>query len=485
MKVLTTSGPFIMHGNASLMQLSDIDVGQLRIRPARRSIEGPAGAVTVEPLVMQLLVELSRRAGQVISRREIFERCWGSAAVGDDSLNRIIAMLRRALEEAGEGLVTIETVPRTGYVLRLHHQTRNGPDRGQTDADVSRAIGEGLDSVRLGLPEPDHLRLEILRQAVASKPENSKAWGTLALLCRQAAEYAAPPTTSEFVARCEAAARPALALDPFQVEALVALATVAPLFGRWREARSQLIAITAKAETPFVAIHELAIVEMATGRLRAAKTLVDGLIATDPLAACLCYKSIYQHWSIGDLAGMDHVADRAIQLWPTHAAVWTARFWTLAYTDRPYAALSMLDDSNPRPDIPSPALRLLRAAASAVASADPSAMDAAAAASRQAAQAGPAGAIAALFALGLLKRTEEQRDVANAYYLREGPTPVPVRRTEAEPSINDQHRRATQILFTPACEALRADTRFPTLCARMGLSAYWETSGLRPDFLNT
>ena len=36
-------------------------------------------------------------------------------------------------------------------------------------------------------------------------------------------------------------------------------------------------------------------------------------------------------------------------------------------------------------------------------------------------------------------------------------------------------------LFSPISELLRADKRFPTLCARLGLVDYWMTSGHWPD----
>jgi hypothetical protein len=73
--------------------------------------------------------------------------------------------------------------------------------------------------------------------------------------------------------------------------------------------------------------------------------------------------------------------------------------------------------------------------------------------------------------------------VANAYYLRLGSGPVPLRRTSREPSVNDQHRRVTQMLFTPALRVMRADPRFLAMCDRMGLAAYWEAEGFNPDFL--
>jgi tetratricopeptide (TPR) repeat protein len=432
---------------------------------------------------MQLLVTLSRRAGQLVTRQQVFDACWGSAAVGDDSLNRAVAVLRKALHQIAGSAVQIETVPGSGYVLRLVASVV--PEELLANGDsVRAAIETAYDSWRLGWPEPDHLRLELLRKVTAEHPDNESAWGMLALLCRQATEYADPGEVAAYVAECQATARRALALNADQGEALVALASIAPLYGRWREARAALMQTLEKISQHIIALHDIAILEMATGRVRAAKAIMDDLIGRDPLAASFCYKSMYQHWSLNHLAGLDRVGDRAIQLWPSHPAVWSARLWTLAYTGRGYASMEMLDDAVTRPRIPEPALRLLRTAVMASLSGSESACEEAALTCLIAATRGPAQAIAAMFALGLLRRVDDLFNVAHAYYLHTGKGPVPMRHTSSEPSINDQHRRVTQVLFTPACADMRAERgRFLELCARMGLTDYWESTGLSPDFL--
>lgn len=471
-----------MPDSGSVSDRSDFELGPIRVRPALRILETASTSVSLEPLAMQLLVTLSRRAGKLVTRRQVFDACWGSAAVGDDSLNRAVAVLRKALRKAAAGAVQIETVPATGYVLRLGASGEPEERPGERDF-VASAVEAGQDSWRLGLPEPDHLRLELLRRATAEHPESDDAWGMLALLCRQAAEYAEPGDIPGYVDECQAAARRALALNERQGEALVALASVAPLFGRWTHARTALTGALERAPGHMVALHDLAMLEMATGRVRAAKTIMDNLIARDPLAACFCYKSMYQHWSVHDLAGLDHVGERAIQLWPTHPAVWIARFWTLAQTGRGHASMAMLDDAASRPRIPEPALRLLRTAVSASLAGGDQTTDEAARFCREAAARGPALTLAAINALGLLQRVDDLFEVSYAYYVLSGPGPVPLRHTREEPSINDQHRRVTQALFTPACSGMRSDPRFMNLCERMGLTAYWEAEGLVPDFL--
>ena len=85
-------------------------VAGLSIDPVRRRIAGPGGEAAMEPLVMRLLLQLVDRQGQVLPRRELFDRLWGNAQVGDDSLNRLVGSLRKALERTSDGEVLIETV---------------------------------------------------------------------------------------------------------------------------------------------------------------------------------------------------------------------------------------------------------------------------------------------------------------------------------------------------------------------------------------
>ena len=96
----------------------DFQLGPMRVSPARRLVEGPAGEVHVQPLIMQVLLLLLDARGQVVTRNELFDQVWGGIAVGEDSLNRAIAKVRRIGEQVAPGLFDIETIPRTGYRLR-------------------------------------------------------------------------------------------------------------------------------------------------------------------------------------------------------------------------------------------------------------------------------------------------------------------------------------------------------------------------------
>jgi len=460
---------------------SDFDLGALRVRPRERIIVTAQASVAVEPLVMNLLIFLSAQAGRLVTRRDLFAHLWGAMPIGDDSLNRAVALLRKALRDVGASEPTIETIPGAGYSLRLDGRSRQALAPAARTAATNLAISGARDSWRLAWPEPDYLRLETMRQACAADPDAALAHAWLAMLCRFAAEYSDRPSAAAYLAECEASATRALALDPAQPVARVALISVSPLYGRWLATRPALAAIVDEHPHEVVAAHDLATLDMATGRTAAAKQLRDGLIKADPFAACHCYKSVYQNWAVGDHAAMDAAADRAIQLWPLHPAVWTVRLWTLAYTGRAVAARAMVDDPV-RPAMNRTTLAFLRCVLDAVISPSPAARAEAVGACRAAARDGPAHAIHSMTALGLLGQADEAFAVAAAYYFRDGPNPVPLHHGPIEPVLNEQHRRLTQILFTPAFATMRDDPRFASLCTRIGLSRYWDESGLRPDF---
>jgi TolB-like protein/tetratricopeptide (TPR) repeat protein len=94
---------------------ADFRLGGLAVRPSRRELVAGAERSIIEPRVMQVLVALARRAGEVVSRDELIATCWDGRIVGDDAINACVAKVRRAGEAAGA--YEIETIPRVGYRL--------------------------------------------------------------------------------------------------------------------------------------------------------------------------------------------------------------------------------------------------------------------------------------------------------------------------------------------------------------------------------
>lgn len=465
-----------------LPSVAEFELGSLSVSPARRLLMGPAGSRSLQPHVMAVLLCLAQRLGLVITRRELFESCWGNAPVGDDSLNRALSAIRQALVAIGATDVSVETIPRTGYRLAVTSDVVSTAGRGD------RAVEAAYDCWRAGLPKPDREEIDALAAQLDESSGRAADWGILALLLRKAAEYSDAADCASYVSRCEKAARRALSIQPQEPNALVALAGVIPLIGNWTDVRMQLSTVLEVDPSHAPARHDFAVLEMATGRPSAAVPLIEQLLAQDGLAASFHYKRMYHLWTLGDLKAAEQAAIRALQLWPHHPAIWSARFWTLVFTGRAEQAVSFGSDANSRPVMPPAVAEFLTSIARAVCDQQaghlsPEAWEGQVQRSMEAASWGPAGAVSALLGLCALEAIDAAFVVARAYYVGSARTAVPLRWNPTDHSITDQHRRVTQPLFIPAATALRADPRFMSLCEDIGLVAYWQRFQITPDFL--
>ena len=92
-------------------------LGSWTIRPDRGVLEGPGGAVHLEPKLMDLLLCLARRSGEVVSKDEIFQTVWPGQFVAEVGLKRNVSQIRRALGDDAREPRIIRTVPKRGYQL--------------------------------------------------------------------------------------------------------------------------------------------------------------------------------------------------------------------------------------------------------------------------------------------------------------------------------------------------------------------------------
>jgi TolB-like protein len=90
-------------------------IGALEVRPSTREMIAGERREVVEPRVMQVLVALARRRGEVVSRDDLIAAAWGGRVVGEDAINRAVAGVRRLAETYGG--FRVETVARVGYRL--------------------------------------------------------------------------------------------------------------------------------------------------------------------------------------------------------------------------------------------------------------------------------------------------------------------------------------------------------------------------------
>ena len=501
----------------ALAKQPDFKLALATIKPSVRTISGPSGSVTAEPRVMQVLVALAEAGGKVLTRDDLIEKCWNGQIVGDDSINRAIGEIRRIGRETSGGFV-VETIPRIGYRLsgtagddivaanddaqtpsRLDRRTLLGgamaataaaalagwiATRPRANPQVTALIERGRQSLRDDLPSSNAQGLGFLRQATTLDPENAEAWGLLAMALRNAVEHSPANETAGYVRDCESAARTALSIDPNEGNALTALATMRPAFGDWGPAEARLRRVLDRAPNQLAAVSHLGILLQSAGYETESGRWLEQAMRQDPLSPSFQFRMAWKLWTLGQNAESDRVADRALQLFPLHPAVWNARMVLFAVTDRPRAALAMLEDeANRPPSIQPPSITNWRLSLKALDTRSLADIEAAKRSQFVAVTRVPFAAVNATMILSILGQIDDAFDVANGYLLRRGAHITPLRPTDNDLVVNDQRWKKTQMLFTPAVAAMQADPRFMALCDGIGLVAYWRARGVRPDFM--
>lgn len=92
-------------------------VGDWSVYSASGRITRDGESVKLEPRVMEVLVYLASRQGEVVSRQELEETLWAGTVVSYDALTGAIQKLRRAFKDDRKEPRVIETLSKRGYRL--------------------------------------------------------------------------------------------------------------------------------------------------------------------------------------------------------------------------------------------------------------------------------------------------------------------------------------------------------------------------------
>jgi DNA-binding winged helix-turn-helix (wHTH) protein len=198
-------------------------LGEWLVRPQDGSLCGSAGAAArIEPLLMELLVCLCSRAGEVVSKQELIDGVWGGRFISDETIKASLYQLRKALDDSSRQPRFIETLPKRGYRMLVQPALLSSPDK--TEAEDLLRKGHELLS---GWPNAASLRQARLyfERATQADPGSAAALAALAHTYILAA-YAGLESGSELFPRAQAAAKRAMELDSNLAEAHVALGFV-------------------------------------------------------------------------------------------------------------------------------------------------------------------------------------------------------------------------------------------------------------------
>ena len=129
--------------------MATIRFGALQVDPSRNVIANGAASWSIEPKIMDLLVLLAARPGEVLSRETLIEQVWKVEFGADESLTRAVSLLRKTFRDAGHPGEVIETIPKRGYRLVA---TPSPETPGQPTA--ARPVAEGP-APQTGRPEAE------------------------------------------------------------------------------------------------------------------------------------------------------------------------------------------------------------------------------------------------------------------------------------------------------------------------------------------
>jgi DNA-binding winged helix-turn-helix (wHTH) protein/Flp pilus assembly protein TadD len=289
------------------------EFGEFRLEPAERRLTRRGDAVALPPKTYDVLVALVRRAGELITKRELLDAVWPDAFVEEGILAVHVSGLRKALGEDA-----IETVPRAGYRFRAAVRTGNGGPAAARAAGAYEQFGRGrfhlLAASMFEIPKA----VEAFRAAAALDPQYAPAQAGLALArCAEASYRLAAP--AEAYGEARSAALRALALDGSSADAQLALGTVM-LFAEWNWSGAERSLERALELDPHLSEAWLAYGQLldALGRLEAGLASKLRALERDPFSALAHLQISLSCWNQRRYDDAIEWASRALEIDPRH-----------------------------------------------------------------------------------------------------------------------------------------------------------------------
>lgn len=140
------------------------NVGGWLVVPSLNRVSRGEETVRLELKLMEVLVHLAERTGELVSKRELIDAVWKVEVISDGTLTRAIAVLRKALDDEARNPRFIETIPKRGYrfiapveFMDSTHSTDLRFKVEVSDGEIPLAEGENL----IGRDPEATVRIEI------------------------------------------------------------------------------------------------------------------------------------------------------------------------------------------------------------------------------------------------------------------------------------------------------------------------------------
>ena len=90
-------------------------IGPLRFDEASGELIARTRSRRLEPRASAVLAALCAQRGQMVTRQDLLDQCWGNGEGSDEALTQAISQIRRAMHELGASGDLIETLAKRGY----------------------------------------------------------------------------------------------------------------------------------------------------------------------------------------------------------------------------------------------------------------------------------------------------------------------------------------------------------------------------------
>jgi len=117
-----------------MMAKEIIRFGEFELDPGAFELRRGGSLVRLERIPLELLILLTEKRGQLVTREQILERIWGKGVFvdADNSINTAVRKIRVALQDNSESPRFVFTVPAKGYRIVEGRRPRHPhPERSQ------------------------------------------------------------------------------------------------------------------------------------------------------------------------------------------------------------------------------------------------------------------------------------------------------------------------------------------------------------------
>jgi DNA-binding winged helix-turn-helix (wHTH) protein len=122
---------------ASAASAGEFALAGWRVQPSLNRLSRGDTIRRIEPKMMDVLVALARRPGEVLSKDQLADAVWPGLFITEAVITRAIAGLRRALEDDARAPRYIETIAKRGYRLVAAPQPAPGEREGEGGSSVA------------------------------------------------------------------------------------------------------------------------------------------------------------------------------------------------------------------------------------------------------------------------------------------------------------------------------------------------------------